>query len=112
MNLFRLLVIVALAAIAWNFLGAGSGGNVSARELSPAHDVVMFTTPTCGYCKKARRFFHDNDVPFRDFDITGSASANSKFDQIGGRGVPVVFIGKQRIDGFSEPHYRRALAEL
>lgn len=111
MNLFRLLVIVAIAALAWKMLG-GASESVSARELSPGHDVVMFTTPTCGYCKKARRYFNDNDVPFRDFDITRSASASDKFDEIGGRGVPVVIIGDERIDGFSTTHYDRALAEL
>lgn len=111
MNLFRLLVILAVIAIAWQSLGDGPD-SVSARELSPGHDVVMFTTPSCGYCKQARQYFRNNDVPFREFDIHNSAEASRKFDEIGGRGVPVTIIGEERIDGFSTTHYDRALAEL
>ncbi len=111
MSFSRLLLIVIVLFAAWKLLGDGDGG-VHARELSPGNDVVMFATESCGYCAKARRYFQANDVRYREFDIGNSDNARSKFNDINGRGVPVVIIGDERIDGYSAGAYDQALSSL
>lgn len=64
-------------------------------------EVIMYATPWCGYCKKARRYFQQNNIAFREYDIESSSSAHRRFKQLGGNGVPLIVIGKKKISGFS-----------
>jgi glutaredoxin len=64
-------------------------------------DVVMYSTVWCGYCKQARAYFAQNNIPYTDYDVEQSAEAKQNYDAIGGRGVPVIFIGQSRMNGFS-----------
>jgi glutaredoxin len=65
--------------------------------------VVMYTTPTCGYCKRARSFFLQHNIGFMDYDITADKSAMKRFKTLNGRGVPLIFVGDKRISGFNKP---------
>jgi len=62
--------------------------------------VVMYSTSWCGYCRKAARHFRKNNIPFSERDIEKSASAAREYKKLNGRGVPVILIGKKRINGF------------
>ena len=63
--------------------------------------VIMYGTPWCGYCKKARRYFQQNNIAFREYDIESSRSAHRRFKQLGGNGVPLIVVGKNKMSGFS-----------
>jgi glutaredoxin len=63
--------------------------------------VVMYSTSWCGYCKKAARHFRKKNIPFTEHDIEKSASAAREYKKLNGRGVPIILIGKQRMNGFS-----------
>jgi glutaredoxin len=73
--------------------------------------VVMYSTSWCPTCKKAKRYFRKNNIPFVENDIEKSAIAKREFDRLGGGGVPVILVGKRRMNGFSaatfESIYRR-----
>lgn len=64
--------------------------------------VVMYTTPTCGYCKRARSFFSQHNIGFTDYDITTDKSAMQRFKALNGRGVPLIFVGDKRVSGFNK----------
>lgn len=64
--------------------------------------VRMFTTTWCGYCKKARAYLQARGIPFEDIDVEASASGAAEYRALGGRGVPVILVGDQRMDGYSE----------
>lgn len=68
----------------------------------PAPAVVMYSTDWCGYCAKARAYFAENGIAYVDHDIDTSAAAGAAFRRHGGRVVPLIFVGSQRLDGFSE----------
>jgi glutaredoxin len=70
--------------------------------------VTLYTTVWCGYCSKTRAYLKARGIPFTDRDIEKSAEAQSDYRRLGGRGVPVILVGSQRMDGFSEGR----LAEL
>ena len=62
--------------------------------------VRMYTTAWCGYCKKAKAHLAAKRVPYDEVDVEASETARNEFTQIGGRGVPVILVGSQRMDGF------------
>ena len=62
--------------------------------------VVMYSTSWCGYCKKAARHFRSNNIPFAEYDIEKSEKAAREYRKLKGRGVPLILIGDQRMNGF------------
>jgi glutaredoxin-like YruB-family protein len=75
----------------------------------PSQRVAMYTTPTCGYCHRAKAYFDKNGIRFSEYDITKSNKARSQFKALNGRGVPLIVIGDQRIFGFNKAAIDRAL---
>ena len=67
--------------------------------------VVMYSTSWCGYCKKARQYFKANNIKFKEYDIEKSKKAKRDYDKLGGRGVPIILVDKQRMNGFSQPMF-------
>jgi len=71
--------------------------------------VVMYTTPSCGYCHRAKAYFNQRGIRFTERDVTRSSRARSQFKALNGRGVPLIVIGDQRIPGFNKAAIDRAL---
>ncbi len=82
---------------------------VPARKSIGAPKVVMYTTPTCGYCHRAKAYFNQKGIRFTEYDVTKSATARNAFKALNGRGVPLIVIGDQRIPGFNKAAINRAL---
>ena len=70
-------------------------------DFSPAGKVVMYSATWCGYCKKAKKYFAKNNIPFQEYDVESSRKGQRDYKRLGARGVPVILIGKQRLNGFS-----------
>lgn len=68
-----------------------------------AAQVALFSQPFCPGCEAAKDYFHTNDIPYVEFDITASARARDTFERLGGRGTPLLLIDGQRVHGFSIP---------
>ena len=73
--------------------------NITKRTASKS--VVMYSTSWCGYCKKAARHFRQNKIPFTEYDIEKNEKAAREYKKLKGRGVPLILIGDQRMNGFS-----------
>lgn len=69
--------------------------------------VVMFSTSRCGYCKKAKKYFTNNKIPFVEYDIEKNKQARARYDKLGGKGVPVIIYGKKRMNGFSISGFKK-----
>ena len=85
-------------------------GNYSAYFPNPATRVVVYGTPTCPYCGKARDYLKGRGVVFADIDVTTSPQGKQAYQKLNGKGVPLVLIGERRIDGFNEKVIAEALA--
>ncbi len=70
-------------------------------EQAKSKTVIMYSTSWCGYCKKAARHFRKNNIPFKEYDIEKSKRAAKAYKKLKGRGVPVILIGKKRMNGFN-----------
>ena len=64
--------------------------------------VIMYSTSWCGYCKQARRYFRSNSINFREYDIEKNSAAAKKFKRLGGKGVPLIVVGDNKMSGFSQ----------
>ncbi len=72
--------------------------------------VIIFTTPTCSYCRAAKQYLRQKGVPFKDVDVSrDSAAARDMVRRSGQQGVPVLDIGGKIIVGFDRPKIDRLL---
>ncbi len=72
--------------------------------------VILFTTPTCTFCKKAKRYLRERGVPFKAVDVSRDpAAARDMVRRSGQQGVPVIDIGGKIVVGFDRPKIDRLL---
>ena len=70
-------------------------------DIDTGKKVVMYSTSWCGFCKKARKYFKENGIKFTEYDIEKSAKGRQEYHRLGATGVPVILVGKRRMNGFS-----------
>ena len=74
------------------------------RKTKKQPRVLMFSTPSCSFCNKAKRYFRQKGVRFRDIDVSrDQAAARDMQRRSGQMGVPVIDIGGHIIVGFDQP---------
>jgi glutaredoxin 3 len=76
----------------------------------PQPRVIIFTTPTCGFCNQTKAYFRQKGVRFRDVDVTRDpAAARDMVRRSGQQGVPVIDIGGRIVVGFNRPRIDQLL---
>ncbi|MBI5590717.1 MAG: tetratricopeptide repeat protein [Deltaproteobacteria bacterium] len=79
-------------------------------NISKAHQVELYVTNWCPYCKKAVDFFRSRGIPFTAYDIEKDTDAARRKNQLDSRrGVPFAIIDGQHIHGYLETSYIKAL---
>lgn len=74
------------------------------------HRVLVFTTPTCPWCQRAKQYLRQQNVPYREVDVSrDSAAARDLVRRTGQMGVPVVEIDGRPIVGFDQRTIDRML---
>ncbi len=72
--------------------------------------VVLFSSTTCSWCRRAKKYFKENKIPFREINVERDASAARDIQKKTGQtGVPVIKIGNKWIVGFDQPAIEREL---
>jgi glutaredoxin len=74
-------------------------------------EVKMYATSWCPYCAKARAYFARRGITYVEVDIEKSREGRAEYDKLGARGVPVILVGSQRMNGFSEARLSNLLAD-
>jgi mycoredoxin len=99
MKIFLLVAIALGIFLNWSTLRG---------ELSPPPDfsalhpegVVLYATDWCGYCKKTREFFNQNNIAYVEYDIEKSTEGKAQYDQLHGSGIPLIVIRGEVLRGF------------
>ena len=77
---------------------------VSTMQGAPAakakDKVRMYTAVWCGYCKRAKAHLAARAVAYDEVDVEATQRGQNEFRQLGGRGIPIILVGSQRMDGF------------
>ena len=70
---------------------------------------IVYTTPTCQFCKMVKAFFHEKGIEFEEKNVAeDQALLKEMVDASGQLGVPVTIIGDQVVVGFD----KKTLEEL
>jgi glutaredoxin len=82
-------------------------GIASAGTFRP--EIRMYATDWCGYCRKARDYCARNGIRYTELDVEKSPAARDEYQRMGARGVPVILVGTQRMNGYSEQRLAQML---
>jgi glutaredoxin-like YruB-family protein len=73
--------------------------------------VVVYSTPTCPWCYRAKEFLSQRGVPFAEKDVSVDATAAAEMVRRSGQqGVPVITVDDQVVVGFDRPRLEKLLA--
>jgi len=72
--------------------------------------VLIYTTPSCQYCVKAKAFFQENNINYQEFNVATDVEKRAEMvEKSGQMGVPVILIGDEMIVGFDKNRLRGLL---
>ncbi len=68
------------------------------------HEVIVYSTPACPWCSRAKAYLTQLGVPYEDKDVSRDVEAAREMVRISGQmGVPVLVIDGNVIVGFDRP---------
>ena len=74
------------------------------------HKVIIFTTPTCSFCRAAKQYLKQKKIRFREVDVSkDQRAAKDMVRKTGQQGVPVILINNRPIVGFDKNKINRFL---
>ena len=89
-------------------------GNIADPFVMPAEsdsDVRLYSTRWCGVCRQAKAYLERRGIAYEEFDIERDDAALAEFRRLGGRGVPLLVVDGQTLQGFSAARLERLLLE-
>ena len=73
-------------------------------------EVKIYTTPVCPKCQRTKEFFEENDIEYKEIDVTKDMQkAKEMFEKSGKKKVPVIVIGDKIITKFDKEEIKKAL---
>ena len=65
--------------------------------------VVVYSTPTCPYCKRAKDYLSRKGIPYRNINVAQDREkAKEMIQKSGQMGVPIITINGEVIVGFNQ----------
>lgn len=72
--------------------------------------VIIYSTPSCVYCKMAKEYFKDHGITYAEHDISADPDKRKEMVEKSGQlGVPVIDIDGQIMVGFDEETFESLL---
>ena len=72
--------------------------------------VVIYSTPTCIYCKLEKEFLREHKIAFTEINVAEDTQAAQQMIMKSGQsGVPVTIIDGEIIVGFDKPALKKVL---
>ncbi|MBN1238467.1 MAG: glutaredoxin 3 [Gammaproteobacteria bacterium] len=66
-------------------------------------DIVMYTSPFCGYCAAAKRLLGSKGADYTEIDVLMDPARRKEMVERSGRTtVPQIFIGDTHVGGFDD----------
>ena len=74
--------------------------------LSGERKVVIYSTPTCHWCKKVKEYFDEHNIKYEEVNVAADREkATEMVEKSGQMGVPVVEIDDEVIIGFNKEKF-------
>lgn len=74
--------------------------------------IVIFSTAWCSVCKQAKAYMQEKGLAYQEYDIEKSEQNRRMFAKLDGKGVPIILVGKRRMQGFNPLLFEAMLAHL
>jgi len=72
--------------------------------------IIVFSTSSCGWCKKVKNYLKERGFRFRDVDISKDPkAAQDVVRRTGQTGVPVILINNRPVIGFNKVEIDRVV---
>jgi len=81
-------------------------------NIGVSEQVIMYGAEWCHVCKRAKEYMRSRGIAFKEFDIDKSPTGRRHYEQLKGRGVPIILVGNQRMNGFRPARLEALLANL
>ncbi len=73
--------------------------------------AIVYTTPTCPWCRRVKEYLSAQGVPYRDVDVSrDQQAAQDMVRRTGQMGVPVTVLDGEAVVGFDKPRLEALLA--
>lgn len=77
-----------------------------------AHNVTVYSTPTCPWCTRAKSYLTEIGVPFEEKDVSVDVAAAREMVKMSGQiGVPVLSIDGNVVVGFDKKRIDELLGQ-
>ena len=74
-------------------------------------EVVIYSTPTCPYCKRAKDYLTRRGIPYTDINVAQNREkAKEMIQKSGQMGVPVITIDNEIVVGFNQALLEKLLS--
>lgn len=77
--------------------------------------ILIYSSPTCGYCKIAKQYFEQINAEYEEKDVSDPKIAEEAVERSGQMGVPIIYIGEgddaKMLLGFNKDEIDTALKE-
>ena len=77
------------------------------ETISSSKKAIIYSASWCGVCTTAKKYFKQKGIPYQEYDVETSAKGRKDFKRLRGKGVPIILIGKKRMDGFDRSYFER-----
>jgi len=65
--------------------------------------VIIYSAPTCPYCKRAKEYLSQKGISYTDYDVASDRDKAKEMIQKSGQiGVPVILVDDQLVAGFNQ----------
>ncbi len=72
--------------------------------------VIVFSTPTCSWCKKVKSYLREKKIRFKDIDVSRDPkAAQDMIRKSGQQGVPQIWVNNRPIVGFDKVKLNKLL---
>ena len=74
--------------------------------------VLIYSTPTCPMCKRAKGYLAEKGISYQDIDVAASREVAREMVQKSGQmGVPVILVDDELVVGFNQSKLDELLAK-
>ncbi|MEE9583773.1 MAG: glutaredoxin domain-containing protein [Dehalococcoidales bacterium] len=74
--------------------------------------VVIYSTPTCPICKRAKQYFTQQGITYQDINVAADReAAHEMIHKSGQMGVPVIIVDNELMVGFNQGKFDALMAK-
>ena len=75
-------------------------------------EVIIYSTPTWSYCKRAKEYLSRKEIPYIEYNVAGDREkVKEMIDKSGQMGVPVILVDYEIVIGFNQAKLDELLAK-